>query len=101
MSSSPLPPRVTDVIDGAAPVRGGAVPENTGGSGGMAGWRRFFARRTQMPRRLKFTREGKFFVGITLGVLILCDFDKAEFKLLVLDKLGAAAADAIHRSPRP
>jgi uncharacterized protein (DUF58 family) len=34
----------------------------------MAGWRRFFARRTQMPRRLKFTREGKFFVGITLGV---------------------------------
>jgi uncharacterized protein (DUF58 family) len=29
-----------------------------------AGWRR----RIRPPRRLKFTREGKFFVGITLGV---------------------------------
>ncbi len=30
----------------------------------FAGWRR----RLRPPRRLKFTREGKFFVGITLGV---------------------------------
>jgi uncharacterized protein (DUF58 family) len=32
--------------------------------GGFAAWRR----RMRPPRRLKFTREGKFFVGITLGV---------------------------------
>src|SRR5271170_1829439 len=32
--------------------------------GRFAAWRR----RLQPPRRLKFTREGKFFVGITLGV---------------------------------
>src|SRR5580698_5636638 len=31
---------------------------------GFARWRR----RLRPPRRLKFTREGKFFVGITLGV---------------------------------
>jgi uncharacterized protein (DUF58 family) len=31
---------------------------------GFAGWRR----RMRPPRRLRFTREGKFFVGITLGV---------------------------------
>lgn len=30
-------------------------------------WQRF-VRRMRLPRRLKFTREGKFFVGITLGV---------------------------------
>ena len=30
-------------------------------------WARF-VRRMRLPRRLKFTREGKFFVGITLGV---------------------------------
>ncbi|MDC3954421.1 DUF58 domain-containing protein [Polyangium jinanense] len=29
-------------------------------------WRSFFS--FKMPRRLKFTREGKYFVGITLGV---------------------------------
>jgi uncharacterized protein (DUF58 family) len=29
---------------------------------------RLFRRRFRPPRRLKFTREGKFFVGITLGV---------------------------------
>jgi uncharacterized protein (DUF58 family) len=32
--------------------------------GGLLGWRS----RMRAPRRLKFTREGKFFVGITLGV---------------------------------
>ena len=31
-------------------------------------WVRFLRRRFRPPRRLKFTREGKFFVGITLGV---------------------------------
>lgn len=31
-------------------------------------WWKRFARRFRPPRRLKFTREGKFFVGITLGV---------------------------------
>ena len=31
--------------------------------GALLGWRKF-----KPPRRLKFTREGKFFVGITLGV---------------------------------
>ena len=30
-------------------------------------WTRF-VRKLRLPRRLKFTREGKFFVGITLGV---------------------------------
>ena len=36
---------------------------------GSQGWRRFlpFAR-LRAPRKLKFTREGKFFVGITFGV---------------------------------
>lgn len=31
-------------------------------------WARIFRRRFRPPRKLKFTREGKFFVGITLGV---------------------------------
>src|ERR1700744_5411832 len=34
----------------------------------LAGWRAAWVARWRLPRRLKFTREGKFFVGITLGV---------------------------------
>ena len=34
----------------------------------LAGWRAAWIARWRLPRRLKFTREGKFFVGITLGV---------------------------------
>src|ERR1700744_4477959 len=41
---------------------GTAVPRPPEGT--FASWRR----RLRPPRRLKFTREGKFFVGITLGV---------------------------------
>src|SRR5215469_15480486 len=37
------------------------------GDPGSSLWRRVSAR-IRPPRRLKFTREGKFFVGITLGV---------------------------------
>src|SRR5258708_10333 len=37
------------------------------GAGGGLRWRRF-RNAFKPPRRLKFTREGKFFVGITLGV---------------------------------
>ena len=37
------------------------------------------------PRRLKFTREGKFFVGITLGV-----------DLLITMVLGVAASQMRH-----
>src|SRR5262245_40505715 len=33
----------------------------------VSGWTRF-RRWIKPPRRLKFTREGKFFVGITMGV---------------------------------
>ncbi len=40
------------------------MPLPTIGSKALAAWRRG----VRMPRRLKFTREGKFFVGITLGV---------------------------------
>src|ERR1700731_3059097 len=31
-------------------------------------WLDVWRRRIRPPRRLKFTREGKFFVGVTLGV---------------------------------
>src|SRR5580692_9181121 len=34
----------------------------------IEGWFAAWRRRLRPPRRLKFTREGKFFVGITLGV---------------------------------
>jgi uncharacterized protein (DUF58 family) len=34
----------------------------------LAAWRAAWVARWRLPRRLKFTREGKFFVGITLGV---------------------------------
>jgi uncharacterized protein (DUF58 family) len=34
----------------------------------LAAWRAAWLARWRLPRRLKFTREGKFFVGITLGV---------------------------------
>jgi len=34
----------------------------------LAGWLAASTRHLRLPRRLKFTREGKFFVGITLGV---------------------------------
>ena len=42
-------------------------PQQPGSSGFFARWSRAWER-LRPPRRLKFTREGKFFVGITLGV---------------------------------
>ncbi len=36
--------------------------------GALARLRAAYGRRIRLPRRLKFTREGKFFVGITLGL---------------------------------
>ena len=34
--------------------------------GGLGGWRASFRKRIKPPRRLKFTREGKYFTGMTL-----------------------------------
>jgi uncharacterized protein (DUF58 family) len=48
------------------PAKKQAVPQSAaapGGGGERSPWSRM-----RPPRRLKFTREGKFFVGITLGV---------------------------------
>jgi len=45
-------------------VQGPTPPERPGLLPRLAAWRG----RIRAPRRLKFTREGKFFVGITLGV---------------------------------
>jgi uncharacterized protein (DUF58 family) len=52
------------------PTRDARAPEGSrdkGSKAPRAWWRRFHAF-ARPPRRLKFTREGKFFVGITLGV---------------------------------
>jgi uncharacterized protein (DUF58 family) len=49
----------------------GTVSAGTGKDGTASKpsfWERLLRRRFRPPRRLKFTREGKFFVGITLGV---------------------------------
>jgi uncharacterized protein (DUF58 family) len=47
------------------PRSGAPVPEE--GPRPRSAWRRFFGR-LRPPRKLKFTREGKYFLGITLGV---------------------------------
>ena len=50
----PRPPRASEAI-------------SFGRSAPNTAWRRFL-RRFRPPRKLKFTREGKYFLGITLGV---------------------------------
>ncbi len=44
------------------------MPPRTNASTALGRWLTAQWRRLRLPRRLKFTREGKFFVGITLGV---------------------------------
>jgi uncharacterized protein (DUF58 family) len=44
------------------------MPASTSFVGTLFGWLSRWRLRLRPPRRLKFTREGKFFVGITLGV---------------------------------
>src|SRR5277367_3392978 len=53
-------------FDKAPPPRGPSVEAGRKASP-AAWWRRVWAR-LRPPRRLKFTREGKFFIGITFGV---------------------------------
>src|SRR5580693_9007078 len=50
-------------MSNAAPYRELPAAPQSGARSWLARWRALRA-----PRRLKFTREGKFFVGITLGV---------------------------------
>jgi uncharacterized protein (DUF58 family) len=44
------------------------MPGTPSGPSALVLWLAAWRRRIRPPRRLKFTREGKFFVGITLGV---------------------------------
>jgi uncharacterized protein (DUF58 family) len=44
------------------------MPASTSFVGILGNWFSWWRLRMRPPRRLKFTREGKFFVGITLGV---------------------------------
>ncbi len=52
---------------GKTPEPGRGTPSPLGSDAPQSLFDRLFSRR-KPPRRLKFTREGKFFVGITLGV---------------------------------
>ncbi len=67
-----VPQRAPPVVDSRPPTRSpGAAPAFAQRpaviAGGPSFWRRL-ARFLRPPRKLKFTREGKYYLGITLGV---------------------------------